>query len=76
MESWNHGIMESWNHGIMESWNHGIMESWNHGIMESWNHGIMECIIISTIFIRIIIIDERQTCSRSRYYSSITVCHF
>jgi hypothetical protein len=34
------------------------------------------CIIISTIFIRIIIIDERQTCSRSRYYSSITVCHF
>jgi hypothetical protein len=56
------------------------MESWNNGIME-WN-GIMgrraryECIIISTIFIRIIIIDERQTCSRSRYYSSITVCHF
>jgi hypothetical protein len=53
-------------------WNHGIMESWNHGIMESWT----ECIIISTIFIRIIIIDERQTCSRSCYYSSITVCHF
>jgi hypothetical protein len=47
---------------------------WNG--MESWNNGIMECIIISTIFIRIIIIDERQTCSRSRYYSSITVCHF
>jgi hypothetical protein len=57
--------MESWN-GIME-WN-GM--EWN-GIM-GWNG----CIIISTIFIRIIIIDERQTCSRSRYYSSITVCHF